>query len=122
MTAPFTDITDQLERAARNGTRAHLAPDLVRALIESGAYPILLAERTKELTRQWHDRKPQAPPPPIESSSGPIGSNIGPRETTGPSAGTMQPHVHAAAERLASEAAQAMGRRKRRAKPSPVII
>ena len=114
MTAPFTDITDQLERAARNGTRAHLAPDLVRALIESGAYPILLAERTKELTRQWHDRKPQAPPPPIESSSGPIGSNIGPRETTGPSAGTIPRLVHDAAERLASEEAQRLSRPRKR--------
>jgi hypothetical protein len=113
----FTDITDQLERAARNGTKAHLAADLVRAIVAHPAYALIQAERTKELVSSWDDRQPM--PPPAASKSEPIGSNIEPNATTGPSAGTMQPHVHAAAERLASEQAQTMGRRKRRGKPLP---
>ncbi|VVT17771.1 conserved hypothetical protein [Sphingomonas aurantiaca] len=116
MTQHFTDIAEQLERAARNGTKAHLAPELVRALIQSPAYSIITAERTKELVASWAEQ------PTPGSNSEHTGSNTGRSEMTGPSAGTMQPHVHAAAERLASEAAQEMGRRKRRAKPSPAII
>lgn len=116
---PFTDITDQLERSARNGTKAHLVPELARALIESSAYGMLLAERTKELVSSWDDRHPT---PPAAFRLEPIGSNTEPSGTTGLSAGTMQPHVHAAAERLASDAAQTMGRRKRRARHLPATI
>jgi hypothetical protein len=52
---PFTEIAKQLERAARNGTRAHLEPEQVRALIQSPAWPLLMAERMRELIATWKD-------------------------------------------------------------------
>lgn len=87
MTLPFHELTDQLERAARNGTRAHLAPDVVRALVESPAYSILTDERRKELVATWRDRRPKAL---SVSSSDPSGSSTEPKETTGASAGTIR--------------------------------
>ena len=81
MTLPFHELTDQLERAARNGTRAHLAPDVVRALVESPAYSILTDERRKELVATWCDRRPKSL---SGSSSAPIGSNTEAKEKAKP--------------------------------------
>jgi hypothetical protein len=94
----FVDLTDSLERAARNGTKAHIPPDLVRALIQSPAYAILQAERTKELIGTWGDHHP---PQEDVSSSAPTGSHIVPSAESGLSAGMTETHVHVAAEALA---------------------
>ena len=111
MTAlPFTDFTDIMERAARNGTKAHLPAEVVRAAILHPAYAEFLTERIKELAATW-----TGPLPPA-SNSDPIGSNTEPNGTTGASAGTIPPLVHDAAERLALEAAEAAIPRKRRGK------
>lgn len=117
---PFTAITDALERAARNGTRAHLNHDLVRALIASEAYSLLLDDRKKELISAWQEHDGN-PPRPVEPSSGRSGSGIGPTATTGEYAGTMTAEVreavgHAASQR-ALEAVNRIGRHKRRKTP-----
>ena len=116
-TRPYTAITDALERAARNGTRAHLDADLVRALIASEAYSLLLADRKKEIISSWQDNE-KALPQPVERSSGHSGSGIAPIGTTGASAGMMtedqQEAVGLAASRQASEAVAQIARPKRR--------
>jgi hypothetical protein len=110
----FIEITDQLERSARNGTRAHLPAELVRAIIEHPCYEsFFLTERKKELVAQWDGPGPIIP---TESASGPIGSNTGPSAGNGASAGTIPPLVHAAAERRAYEAVDTMHRLTRRAR------
>ena len=115
---PFTEISEQLERAARNGTKVHLTNDLVRALIESDAYSIITAERTKELVATWQDQHEKAATPtPAASSSARSGSGIAPIAMTGASAGMMteqdQEAVGRAASRRALEAVQqTVGRRR----------
>jgi len=112
---PFTDITDALERAARNGTRAHLDPELVRALISSDAYPSLLKGRQRELTKLWQERNPVPVPEP---SSAPSGSGTDRTATTGKSVGTMteaeQVAVAHAASLRALEAVRQTSRLRRR--------
>lgn len=77
MAQPFTELLAQLERAARNGTKAHLSADQARALITSPAYPLLLAERTKELTSRWQEEplhktcSPASGPPASDQVGGP---------------------------------------------------
>jgi hypothetical protein len=113
VTLPFHELTDQLERAARNGTRAHLAPDVVRALVESPAYSILTDERRKELVSTWRDKRPKAL---SASNSAPTGSNTEPSEMIGASAGTIPQLVHGAAARQALEEAAALSRPRQRGK------
>lgn len=117
MTYTFTEIAEQLERSARNGTKAHLAPDLARALIESAAYPIITAERTKELVATWQEKQATRIAK-AGSSSAPTGSTIVPSGANGASPGTIPSHVHAADEALASEEAGKLARQRRRGKPS----
>lgn len=109
---PFTDITDKLEKAAKNGTKATLPADLARALIESAAYPMLLAERQKEIIASWGENPPGRTP--SVSSSDRIGSNTEPSATTGPSVGTTPQFVHDAAAKQALEEARKLARQKPR--------
>ncbi|MFS0737524.1 hypothetical protein ABC347_10785 [Sphingomonas sp. 1P06PA] len=111
----FTEILKRLESAARTGRRAHLEPEHARALISS-LYAEMSAIKAEELARSW-DAKP--PPPPTGSSSGTIGSNTAASDPNGASPGMIPPHVHAAAEALASEEAMRLRRRKRRERPLP---
>ena len=119
-TGPFTEITDIFERAARNGTRAHLNHDLVRALIASDAYSLLLADRKKEIVSIWQDHD-GAPQSPDEPSLGRSGSGIGPTGTTGASAGMMTVEEREAVGRAASqralEAVDRIARRRRHKTP-----
>jgi hypothetical protein len=57
------ELCDILERAARNGTRAHLSVEMVRALISSEAYPLLQAARVRELRALWDAEDPLLPAP-----------------------------------------------------------
>jgi len=117
---PFTAITDALERAARNGTRAHLNYDLVRALVASEAYSLLLADRQKEIISAWQDHD-ALPARPVGPSLGRSGSGIGPTGTTGASAGMMtaeeQEAVGHAASQRALAAVDRIARRRRRRTP-----
>ncbi|KKW92281.1 hypothetical protein YP76_10140 [Sphingobium chungbukense] len=117
---PFTEITDLLERAARNGTRAHLNHDLVRALIASEAYSLLLADRKKEIISTWQDNEEALPRPGVRNS-GSSGSGIAATEMTGASAGTMTADqtasVGLAASRQASAAVAQITHRKKRKTP-----
>lgn len=109
---PFTDITDKLEKAAKNGTRVSLPPELARALIESPAYSILLAQRQKETIASWGENQPGRMP--SASNSDLTGSNTERNATTGLSAGTIPPLVHDAAGKLAWEVAQDLARQRQR--------
>lgn len=109
---PFTELSEQLERAARNGTKAHLGPDLVRALIESDAYPIIISERTRELVAQWREDRPLKGVSNSETS----GSNPEPSAGNGSLHGTMLTLVHDAEERQASATAEKLSHRSRRRK------
>lgn len=96
----FHDLTNALERAARNGTKAHLSAEEARALVLHPAYAMIQADRIKELASIW-----QSGAEPTGSNAETSGSNGGPTDPTGPSAGTIDPLVHAAAEERALEAA-----------------
>jgi len=114
MSAPvltFTDIVDKVERAVRNGQRAHLDQQEAVALMGHPAWAMLAAERTKEILASCGVQHLRT-----ASNSGHIGSITGPNETTGASAGTIPKVVHDAGEALALEAAKALTRQKRRAR------
>ena len=122
---PFTALTDALERAARNGTRAHLPPEIVRALVSSEAYSLLSGYRIKELQQLWQESDAQ-PAPPAAPSSDRSGSGTGPIATIGRSAGTMtetqfEAVGHAASQR-ALEAVHRISRRRRLKIPSSGIM
>lgn len=114
----FVDFTDIMERAARNGTKAHLPTEVVRAIVQHPGYAAYQAERIKEIASQWDDDRT-----PEERSSGSSGCGIGQSGTNGPSAGTMTEaqaeDVGHAASQLASEAVARIGRRGRRRTPLP---
>jgi hypothetical protein len=122
---PITSAMDILERAARNGERAHLSPELVRALIAHPAYQRYAETRTKELIDSWAPpekaaapRKPAMTTPPA-SNSGRSGSGTAANETSGASAGTIPAGMKAAVGRAASlraSAAVEMVRRQHRPK------
>jgi len=109
----ITDALAALERAARNGTRAHLEIEEVRAIIAHPAYLGYVESRRMEMIDSW---QPAAAKPQPVHSSGTIGSITGPSETTGASAGTMPQLVHDAGVALASEAASRRTPRKRHAR------
>lgn len=115
--APFVEFAAAIEKSARNGTRAHIPPEISRALIESPAYAAIVNERTKELVASWEGRLQQ---PPV-SSSDHSGSGIAPSATNGASVGTMtaenQESVGRAASRRASAAIAMVAPRKRRRMP-----
>ena len=114
---PFADLVNSLERAARNGTRAHLDAHIVRALIGSDAYPIILQHKTKEMTDLWQDRN-EPPRRPAEPNLDRSGSGIAPIGMNGASAGMMtaveQEAVERAESRRALEVVEQTKRRKRR--------
>lgn len=119
MAQPFTDMLAQLERAARNGTKAHLSADLARALITSPAYPLLLAERTKELTNRWQEEPLHTIPSP---APGAPASDLVPVPRV-----TRDSHINATDEaveraerrRLLAAIDTTAGPRKRQKTPSP---
>lgn len=109
---PVTEFVEVMERAGRNGTRAHLPPAVVRHILAHPAWREFLAERQKEMVSQWEEQQPAAP------SSAPTGSGIAANGTSGASAGTMTPELMAAVGRAAEARAleveaQAPRRRKR---------
>lgn len=107
MTAqPFTELTSILERAARNDTRAHLSPDLVRALIGSEAYSLLAHYRIRELTAKWQENEAQPAPQP-GPNLGHSGYGIERSGMNGASAGMMTAAEQEAVERAESQRALA---------------
>lgn len=116
----FTDLTDRMERAARNGTKAHIDAESVRALIASPAWAHILDLKTKELVAQWHATLPGQQPgttTPAASSSGRSGSITGPSASSGSSAGMTREEpgeaVEHAERRRALAAVAQIGRPRR---------
>ena len=52
---PVTEFVEVMERAGRNGTRAHLPPAVVRHILAHPAWREFLAERQKEMVSQWEE-------------------------------------------------------------------
>jgi hypothetical protein len=101
---PFTEIVKLLEKAARNGTRAHLDPEHVQALLSNEVFLVLAESMRKEITGRWQGQSPE------DISLANIGSGIAPTETIGASAGSSV--ARPAAALSASEVARRMTRRK----------
>ena len=126
----FGEMLSRLRRAAKNGTRLHLDPEHVAALLDDDIYAVLSAREAKEFRSQCR------PVQPAEPESGPSaalpqltyassldhsGSGIVPIETIGPSAGMpaqqMDASVGLAASRSALAAVTQVTRRKQRKTP-----
>jgi hypothetical protein len=117
----FGEMLSRLRRAARNGTRLHLDPEHVAALLDDDIYAVLSAREAKEFRSQCRpvplpapESEPSAAPPQLMlgSNSGLSGFGIVPTGTTGTSAGLMD--VQPAAHRRVSEVAADLRRRKRK--------
>lgn len=80
---PLAELVSRLEKSARNGSKAHIPPELTRRLMGTRAYRMLLNERTEELTASWAEE----PQPTAAPSSGRSGSGIAKSATNGASAG-----------------------------------
>lgn len=104
---PVTEFVEVMERAGRNGTRAHLPPTVVRHILAHPAWREFLAERQKEMVSQWAE----------EHSSVSTGSTTELRATSDSSLGTMTPALAAevalAASRQAFEAVAQISRRRK---------
>jgi hypothetical protein len=107
---PFGEILAILDRASRNGTRAHLEQHHVRALIQSAVFILLSELRQEEMSIRW-EREDQTLG---EHSSASIGSGIARIATTGASAGLTDGPLAAAVS--ASAVAARMIRQKERSK------
>ncbi|MBC9033017.1 hypothetical protein IAG41_11480 [Sphingomonas sp. JC676] len=110
------DLAERLRKAARNGTRLHLEPAHVKALLSPGIYGVISTLEAEELNalcdqdNQLDETSKLRARPDI--SSGRTGSGIVPTATTGRSVGSMV--EQRAAEALASEEALRICRRKKR--------
>lgn len=80
---PLSELVIRLEKSARNGSKAHIPPELSRRLIETQAYRVLLDERTEEMSAQWREETQQRSAPRSARS----GSGIAKSATNGASAG-----------------------------------
>ncbi|AOW22204.1 hypothetical protein AVM11_08960 [Sphingomonas melonis TY] len=119
----FVDMLGRIRRAARNGTRLHLDPEHVAALLDADIYAVLSAREAEEIRTQCRPERPPQPelddappasPPmlPPALNLAPSGSGIGAIGTTGASAGSMA--VSRAAHRRVSEVAKEIRRKKRK--------
>jgi hypothetical protein len=118
----FGDMLGRIRRAAKNGTRLHLEPEHVAALLDADIYAVLSAREAQEIRTQC---RPERLDPPEEASDAPAasppafppalslalsGSGIAATATTGTSVGSTA--VSRAAHRRVSEVAATI-RRKR---------
>ena len=117
----FGEMLSRLRRAAKNGTRLHLDPEHVAALLDDDIYAVLSAREAKEFRSQCRpvplpapESEPSAATPQLMAASnlGLSGSGIGPIGTTGTSAGLMD--VQPAAHRRVSEVSAQLRLRKRK--------
>jgi hypothetical protein len=110
----FGEMLSRLRRAAKNGTRLHLDPEHVAALLDDDIYAVLSAREAKEFRSQCRpvqpaerESAPSAELPQLThaSSLGHSGSGIVPIGTTGTSAGLMdvQPAAHRRVSEVAAE-------------------
>jgi hypothetical protein len=95
----FTEILRRLERALRNGSRAHLENHHARALLTSKAFFVLSELKQDEMKKRWQE---EAILSASAFSSANIGCGTGPTGTTGASAGST---VGPLAERVSASAA-----------------
>lgn len=118
----FGEMLSRLRRAAKNGTRLHLDPEHVAALLDDDIYAVLSAREAKEFRLQCRpaplpvpESEPSAAPPQLtaDSNLGLSGSGIGPIGTTGTSAGLMdvQPAAHRRVSEVAAELRRKMQKR-----------
>ena len=118
MDTPFTEFVDIMERAARNGTKAHLPAEVVRAILLHPAWMSFLAERQAELVASWGAKLDNAPVAVLPASD--PTAVAGPRSSAGRkyvSTDEQQDGVAAAERRLALAAMAAI--KDRRRKPPP---
>jgi len=117
----FGEMLSRLRRAARNGTRLHLDPEHVAALLDDDIYAVLSAREAKEFRSQCRlvplpapESEPSVAPPQLipDLNSGLSGFGTAPTGTTGTSAGLMD--VQPAAHRRVSEVAAELRRRTRK--------
>lgn len=120
----FAEMLGRLRRAARNGTRLHLEPEHVAALLDDDIYAVLSSREAKEIRLQCrpdHQAQPTeegsggAPAPALlqdASNSAPSGSGTVLIATTGTSAGSTV--VSRAAHRRVSEVAATIRQKRRK--------
>ena len=110
----FGDMLSRLRRAAKNGTRLHLDPEHVAALLDADIYAVLSAREAKEFRSQCRpvqsaepENAPSAGLPQLThaSSLDHSGCGIVPIGMTGTSAGLMdvQPAAHRRVSEVAAE-------------------
>ena len=108
---PFSEVLAILDRAVRNGTRAHLEQHHVQAMIQSPVFILLSELKQEEMSRRWADDQE---PMLGAASSASSGFGTGRIATTGASAGSMDGPLAAAVS--ASAVAARMIRQKQRSK------
>jgi hypothetical protein len=115
MTIVYSELNDRLRRAARNGTRLHLDPAHVAALLAPKIYGVLAAAEAEELNglcgQDNHAATLAAPAQLSAISSGRSGSGIARTAMTGTSAGmTTEPQMDAVGRAESRRASAAVGR------------
>lgn len=108
----FSEILKRLERAGRNGARAHLDHEHARALLTSRVFMVLNELKQEEMKREWQE---EVESERTVSSSGVTGSGIDQTATTGASVGSMGEPLAAGVS--ASAAALRIIRQKKRKSP-----
>jgi hypothetical protein len=109
---PFCEILAAIERAARNGTRAHLEQHHVQALIQSPVFILLSELKQEEMSRKWAE-EPKLTLAGISSVN--TGFGTASIATTGVSVGSTAGPLAAAVS--ASAVAARMIRQKQRSRP-----
>lgn len=104
----FTEILAKIDKAAINGQRLHLDVEHVRALAGSRVYATIAEMKAQEFAELWDVKGGPTNQP--DTSSGSSGLNPAPSEGSGISHGTMQPLVHAAAEKQVSNTLEKVSR------------
>ncbi|WP_164518816.1 hypothetical protein [Sphingomonas sp. ABOLG] len=114
----FTEMLSRIRRAAKNGTRLHLEPEHVTALLDDDIYAVLSAREAMEIRRKCRpvqqEESAAAPPQPQPGASNlvPSGFGIVPIATTGTSVGSTA--VSRAAHRRVSEVAANIRQKRRK--------
>ena len=80
---PVTEFVEIMERAGRNGTRAHLRPAVVRHILAHPAWREFMADRQREMISQWEEVESLSPKPTgMASSTAPeLASGLSPSTT-----------------------------------------
>lgn len=94
---PFTRFVDHVEKAARNGTKAHVPAEIARAIVSHPAWREFMAERQREMIEKW--QKDEPPLQSTASNSGRSGSTGAPSVSSGSSPGTTTAGMEEAVER-----------------------